>query len=91
MPRFDGTGPQGRGPMTGRIFGRCRPAYQAGQQSTPMTGENTTLPGETVQGTQSSTQEQTPVFGVGRGGAPRGGGRGFTCGGRGGRREHCSW
>ena len=23
MPRFDGTGPMGRGPMTGRGMGRC--------------------------------------------------------------------
>jgi len=23
MPRFDGTGPQGNGPMTGRKMGRC--------------------------------------------------------------------
>ena len=23
MPRFDGTGPMGRGPMTGRGFGPC--------------------------------------------------------------------
>lgn len=23
MPRFDGTGPQGNGPMTGRRMGRC--------------------------------------------------------------------
>lgn len=23
MPRFDGTGPNGRGPMTGRGMGRC--------------------------------------------------------------------
>lgn len=25
MPRFDGTGPQGAGPMTGRGQGRCNP------------------------------------------------------------------
>jgi len=23
MPRFDGTGPQGKGPMTGRKMGKC--------------------------------------------------------------------
>lgn len=23
MPRFDGTGPQGKGPMTGRGLGQC--------------------------------------------------------------------
>jgi len=25
MPRFDGTGPEGYGPRTGRGFGRCYP------------------------------------------------------------------
>lgn len=26
MPRFDGTGPEGAGPMTGRAAGRCNDA-----------------------------------------------------------------
>jgi len=91
MPRFDGTGPQGQGPMTRRVFGRCNPAYQAGQQPTVISGEKSTLiPGETVQATQPLTQGQTPVFGVGRGGVPCGGGRGYTFGGRGGKRGRCS-
>ncbi len=25
MPRFDGTGPEGRGPRTGRVLGKCNP------------------------------------------------------------------
>jgi len=29
MPRFDGTGPQGRGPMTGRGMGKCAGAVTA--------------------------------------------------------------
>jgi hypothetical protein len=45
MPRFDGTGPQGQGPMTGRGEGYCavripesgEPPYgYAGQQGTPV-------------------------------------------------------
>jgi len=31
MPGFDGTGPQGLGPMTGGARGRCNPNYSAGQ------------------------------------------------------------
>ncbi|MCK9548793.1 MAG: DUF5320 domain-containing protein, partial [Sphaerochaeta sp.] len=30
MPRYDGTGPWGYGPMTGRGMGRCNPAYHQG-------------------------------------------------------------
>ncbi|NIV97652.1 hypothetical protein GWN26_00245, partial [Candidatus Saccharibacteria bacterium] len=30
MPRFDGTGPQGQGPMTGRGMGRCADAQRPG-------------------------------------------------------------
>ncbi|NLZ30745.1 MAG: DUF5320 domain-containing protein [Methanomicrobiales archaeon] len=53
MPGFDGTGPLGRGPLTGRRRGRC------------------VLPGTPAEGT-------APVLrGLGRGGIPRGCGRGF--------------
>ena len=35
MPRFDSTGPEGQGPMTGRGMGRCanvpRPGFGQGQ------------------------------------------------------------
>ncbi len=31
MPRFDGTGPGGAGPMTGRGMGYCNPAGTRGQ------------------------------------------------------------
>lgn len=61
MPGFDGTGPQGQGPLTGGGFGYCRPGV--GQ------------PGA-----------QDRVYGVGRGGMPRGGGRGRAFGGGRGRR-----
>lgn len=30
MPRYDGTGPWGQGPMTGRGMGPCNRAYQSG-------------------------------------------------------------
>ena len=30
MPRFDGTGPQGAGPMTGRGLGPCRGGFRRG-------------------------------------------------------------
>jgi len=30
MPKFDGTGPQGQGPMTGRGMGPCGPGYARG-------------------------------------------------------------
>jgi len=90
MPGFDGTGPQGRGPMTGRVFGRCRTGYQTGQPPTVILGENPALlSGETAQATQPSVEGQTPVFGVGRGGVPCGGGRGSAYGGRGGKRGRC--
>jgi hypothetical protein len=61
MPVFDGTGPLGQGPRTGRGLGYCAPT--AG----PFYG-------------------QPVVYGVGRGGLPRGGGRGFAFGGGRGRR-----
>ena len=75
MPGFDGTGPQGQGRMTGRKFGPCNPANVV---------DKTTAAGE---GTGTVNAENVPqggiVYGIGRGGVPRGGGRGFG-GGRGG-------
>ncbi|RQD83796.1 MAG: hypothetical protein D5R96_02425 [Methanocalculus sp. MSAO_Arc2] len=56
MPGFDGTGPRGMGPMTGRRMGRCvAPAA----------------------GAENVAQTERPVYGLGRGGLPRGCGRGF--------------
>ena len=51
MPAFDGTGPRGQGPRTGRGFGYCAPISGA-------------------------YYGQPVIYGVGRGGIPRGGGRG---------------
>ena len=92
MPGFDGTGPQGRGPMTGRAFGKCRPVYQAERQPVVFSGESP-LPvqSENVPVSIPPVQGQTPVYGVGRGGIPCGGGRGFAYGRCGGRRGRCSW
>ncbi|MDI6840599.1 MAG: DUF5320 domain-containing protein [bacterium] len=65
MPRGDGTGPWGLGPMTGRAAGLC-----AGY---PVPGYLNPIPGRGWFG--------FPGFGVGRGGLPWGGGRGRTFGG----------
>ena len=35
MPRFDGTGPAGQGPMTGRGMGPCNPNPYYGQSPIP--------------------------------------------------------
>jgi len=83
MPGLDGTGPQGRGPMTGRVFGRCRTGYQAGEQTTAIVEEKPLLPGEITQTDQQTTQGSPQGYGAGRGGIPCGGGRGFAFGGRG--------
>ena len=55
MPGFDGTGPDGKGELTGRGFGNCVRIVKDGVKT---------------------------IFGVGRGGIPRGGGRGRMFGGR---------
>jgi hypothetical protein len=65
MPGFDGRGPQGRGAMSGRGLGRCSAAPSPATQDTT--------------GDQSSPMEnptQPVVYGLGRGGVPRGCGRG---------------
>ncbi|HZD43905.1 MAG TPA: DUF5320 domain-containing protein [Methanomicrobiales archaeon] len=68
MPGFDRTGPRGMGPRTGRGRGFCYPA--------PTTEKDSSA--------QESTEQSTeqPLYGLGRGGLPRGCGRGFG-GGRG--------
>lgn len=54
MPGFDGKGPRGDGPLTGRRMGRCDPS-----------------------GNGNESMETNPPLGLGRGGRPRGCGRGF--------------
>ncbi|NLC06641.1 MAG: DUF5320 domain-containing protein [Syntrophomonadaceae bacterium] len=79
MPRFDGTGPTGRGRMTGRGMGRCRTVNDSGGfagQNEPSSGDQATGP---VQGL---------VRRIGRGlgmGQGRGSGRGRFGGGQNGR------
>ena len=67
MPGMNGTGPQGNGPMSGRGFGRCRMA------------PDSTAPAEQAPESRDALsqypQQNTPVFGRGRGGIPRGCGR----------------
>ena len=58
MPNFDGTGSMGQGAMTGRRMGRCRDT----QTTQTEKSENQTAGNKDV------------VYGLGRGGRPRGGG-----------------
>lgn len=65
MPNFNGTGPNGQGPMTGRRRGRCSVNQTAQiEKSEIQTAENKDI-----------------AYGVGRGGRPRGGGQGNCYGG----------
>ena len=71
MPGFDGTGPRGAGPMTGGARGFCQPER-----------------GPAPHGGNSSSERYSCCpcpfdvpRGVGRGGLPRGGGRGRAFGG----------
>ncbi|QYZ78420.1 hypothetical protein E2N92_02725 [Methanofollis formosanus] len=73
MPGMDGTGPQGRGPLTGWGRGRCRPVAPA-----PIA--------ETDEKAAPAPPQQGVVYGLGRGGLPRGCGRGRGFGGGRGRR-----
>jgi hypothetical protein len=74
MPGFDGSGPRGQGPMTGRGMGYCNPAdaTQTGAAD-PRAGY---APAQ-----QRPVYGNAPVYGVGRGGMPRGGGMGRCFGG----------
>ena len=58
MPNLNGTGPQGQGAMTGRKRGRCK--------------NNQTL--QTEKTTEQTAENKEVVYGLGRGGRPRGGG-----------------
>jgi len=57
MPNFDRTGPQGQGELTGRKRGRC----------------NNTQTAQSEKITEQSTENKNIIFGIGRGGEPRGG------------------
>ena len=61
MPNLDRTGPQGQGAMTGRKRGHC----------------NNTKTAQTEKTTEQSAENKEVVYGLGRGGRPRGGGGGL--------------
>jgi hypothetical protein len=67
MPGLDRTGPRGRGSRTGRGWGRC---------------QRDTVTDRTEQREQQRDRSRDDLLGVGRGGKPRGGGRGFCRGGK---------
>ncbi|MDH7509837.1 MAG: DUF5320 domain-containing protein [Methanolinea sp.] len=91
MPGLDGTGPLGRGPMTGWGMGRCRPygvapfSPQTQQQPAPAAEQGTQEPsGQGSAGTAAprgypfvAPRGYPFVYGRGRGGIPRGCGRGW--------------
>ncbi|MGK9476378.1 DUF5320 domain-containing protein [Melioribacter sp. OK-6-Me] len=57
MPGFDHTGPMGRGPLTGRRRGRCFDTQTTQTEKTAA----------------QSSENKEEVYGLGRGGRPRGG------------------
>lgn len=65
MPNFDGTGPTGQGAMTGRRRGRCR------DSKNDVSEKNA----------EQSNKNEEVIYGLGRGGRPRGGGFGNRFGG----------
>jgi hypothetical protein len=87
MPGYDGTGPQGRGSMTGGRFGKCHPVY-TGDSKQNFPSENTEKTMSTYNGFRypAYNPNRDQVYGVGRGGVPCGCGRGFAYGRRGSRR-----
>lgn len=74
MPGFDGTGPLGQGPMTGGARGFCAMPYRGYRPYTYAMRTPCYLP-------PRISPFYGPVFGVGRGGLPWGGGRGRCFGG----------
>jgi hypothetical protein len=83
MPGFDGTGPSGRGPMTGGARGWCNP-QSAASQGYAANRPNNAAPVPPTYGTRATASTRGQIFGRGR---PRWGlrglrGRGFR-GGRG--------
>jgi hypothetical protein len=65
MPNLDRTGPFGQGPLTGRRRGRC---------------VNTNIT-QIVNPETKPEETKEIIYGVGRGGRPRGGGKGYCHGG----------
>lgn len=84
MPGYDRTGPQGLGRMTGRKFGPC--ANENLNKTDTATG---TEEGAVAPGIENNPSGEV-IYGLGRGGVPRGCGRGFG-GGRRGRGNPRRW
>ena len=83
MPRGNGTGPMGLGPMTGRAAGYCA--------GFGLPGYMNPSPGRTLYGGYIPGRRTYPYMAAGRGRAPgfgRGRGRGFAMGRVGGRRAY---
>jgi hypothetical protein len=70
MPGFDGSGPRGRGPGTGRGFGRC------GAVPSPVANEEHAEMGISGRETGGQVPADSAVYGLGKGGVARGCGRG---------------
>ena len=82
MPGFDGTGPMGMGPRTGGGRGFCPPGIGTAPYGGNFYGANPYYGGYPYGG---NPYGYGVGFGVGRGGFPRGGGRGRAFGGGRGR------
>ena len=86
MPGFDGTGPMGMGPKTGGGRGFCSPRIGNAPYGGNFYGANPYYGGNPYGGYPAyGGNPYGVVFGVGRGGFPRGGGRGRAFGGGRGR------
>ena len=70
MVAFDRTGPRGLGPRTGRGLGNCEPEFTPDMKDKKDDEEFK----EDISYPKTGPQ---PVYGLGRGGLPRGGSRGF--------------
>ena len=70
MVAFDRTGPRGLGPRTGRGLGNCEPEFTPDMKDKKDDEEF-------KEDIKYPTTQPRPIYGLGRGGYPRGGGRGF--------------
>ena len=50
MPGFDGTGPEGKGPQTGRGLGKCNPKSKEKDQQVQDENQNRQVPNQTAGG-----------------------------------------
>lgn len=86
MPNHDRTGPAGQGPMTGGQRGLCggkrtaEPVPEVRTFEQPEAPESSAASG-LLEGAPGTAETADSELGVGRGGAPRGGGQGHCYGG----------